>query len=219
MANELLINGLRKAGVEDYQRASERLSLYISELMMFNPALKLVGDKDEKGIIIRHILDSAACYVHFRDRTKSGDTIADLGSGSGLPGIVLAILLEDRQFVLIERMTRRVGFLRGVVAKLKLKNVIVDDRDIKDVDRTFSVLTCRAFHPLSDIAEDTVKLLSAGGLAMLYKGQRKSILSEIEGLERKGYAFMADIIELDVPYLNEERNLCILSDWRNRREL
>lgn len=214
MANDLLIDGLKELGIEDYSSKAEKLSSYISELMIFNPALKLVGDKDEKGIIIRHILDCASAYVYFRDRTKPGDSIADLGSGSGLPGIVLAILLEDREFVLIERMTRRVGFLRGVAAKLKLRNVVVDDRDIKDVDRTFSVLTCRAFHPLSDIAEDTVKLISDGGHAMLYKGQLKSVKSELDSLKQLGYSFDAENIALRVPNLNEERILCILSDWR-----
>ena len=214
MANELLVNGLRDLGVEDYSAKAEKLSMYISEIMFFNPLLKLVGDKDEKGIIIRHILDSASAYVYFKERTKPGDSIADLGSGSGLPGIVLAILLEDREFVLIERMTRRVGFLRGVAAKLKLKNVTVDDRDIKDVDRTFSVLTCRAFHPISDIAEDTVKLIADGGLAMFYKGQMKSVDSELVKLKEMGYLFDAEKIKLTVPNLNEERVLCVLSLWR-----
>lgn len=214
MANELLVNGLRDLGVEDYSAKAEKLSMYISELMFFNPLLKLVGDKDERGIIIRHILDSASAYIYFKERTKPGDSIADLGSGSGLPGIVLAILLEDREFVLVERMTRRVGFLRGVAAKLKLKNVTVDDRDIKDVDRTFSVLTCRAFHPISDIAEDTVKLISDGGLAMFYKGQMKSVDSELVKLKEMGYLFDAEKIKLNVPNLNEERVLCVLSLWR-----
>ena len=126
----------------------------------------------------------------------------------------MAILLEDREFVLIERMTRRVGFLRGVAAKLKLKNVTVDDRDIKDVDRTFSVLTCRAFHPISDIAEDTVKLIADGGLAMFYKGQMKSVDSELVKLKEMGYLFDAEKIKLTVPNLNEERVLCVLSLWR-----
>lgn len=214
MASDLLVNGLKELGVEEYESKAEKLSAYISELLIFNPALKLVGDKDERGIIIRHILDSASAYVYFRDMTKVGDTIADLGSGSGLPGIVLAILLEDREFILIERMTRRVGFLRGVAAKLKLKNVTVDDRDIKNVDRSFSVLTCRAFHPIYDIAEDAVKLIQEGGKAMLYKGQLRSVESELGSLRKLGFSFEVDNIALKVPNLNEERVLCILSDWR-----
>ena len=214
MVNKLLVDGLKELGVEEYSAKAEKLNAYISEIMMFNPALKLVGDKDEKGIIIRHILDSASAYRYFKERTKAGDTIADLGSGSGLPGIVLSILLDDREFILIERMTRRVGFLRGVIAKLRIRNVIVDDRDIKDVDRTFSVLTCRAFHPVTDIAETAVRLISDGGLAMFYKGQKKNVEEELASLEGKGYLFNSELIALDVPYLDEERVLMVLSDWR-----
>ena len=71
MANELLVNGLRDLGVEDYSAKAEKLSMYISELMFFNPLLKLVGDKDERGIIIRHILDSASAYIYFKERIYS----------------------------------------------------------------------------------------------------------------------------------------------------
>lgn len=214
MADKLLLEGLKELDVADYGEKAELLSLYIKELMLFNPALKLVGDKEEKGIIIRHILDCASGYKTFKGKSNPGDTIADLGSGSGLPGIVLAILFEDRNFVLIERMTRRVGFLRGVIAKLRLKNVVVDDRDIKDVDTSFSVLTCRAFHPLYDIAKDTVRLLGEDGVAIMYKGMVKSVKAELNALSEGGYDYNAEIIPIQVPYLDEERVLCVISSWR-----
>ena len=212
---ELLTDGLKKLGISGYEEKSELLYKYVGELMLFNPALKLVGDRDERGIIIRHILDSASGYNVFLECTKIGDTIADLGSGSGLPGIVLASILEDRNFVLVERMQRRVGFLRGVVAKLKLQNVRVLDKDIRDIDEKFSAITCRAFHPLIDIAKDSVKLLDNDGVAIMYKGQRKSVDSELQCLSFD-YDFNASCTALDVPFLNEERVMCVLSGWRKR---
>lgn len=213
--NELLTDGLKKLGIPGYEEKSELLSKYVGELMLFNPTLKLVGDKDERGIIIRHILDSASGYEVFANYTKAGDTIADLGSGSGLPGIVLAIILEDRNFVLVERMQRRVGFLRGVVAKLKLQNVRIQDKDIRDIDESYSAITCRAFHPLVDIASDSVKILADGGVAIMYKGQKKSVDAELKALA-SDYSFSSTCIPLSVPNLNEERVMCVLSGWRKR---
>lgn len=213
---DILLDGLEKIGVADFYKKAAMLKLYISEILAFNPTLKLVGDKDEEDIIIRHILDSAVGYSLFLEYTKEGDIIADLGSGSGLPGIVLAILLEDRNFVLVERMKRRVGFLRGVVARLKLDNVRIEEKDIKDIGEKYNALTCRAFHPLSDIAKDSIKILDSSGYALMYKGQRKSVDSELGQMSANGYTFNADIERLDVPYLNEERVMCVLSGWRKK---
>ena len=211
---ELVFEGLKKIGIPDYKEKAELLGLYIDELLFFNPSLKLIGDKEEKDIVVRHILDCASGYDCFQRYTKPGDTIADLGSGSGLPGIVLAILLGDRNFVLVERMQRRVGFLRGVVAKLKLGNARIEDKDIKDIRESYNALTCRAFHPLSDIAKDCVKLLCPSGYSLMYKGQRKSVESELKDLEEKGFSFEAMLEEISVPYLKEERVMCVLSGWR-----
>ena len=213
--NKLLLDGLKEINIPDYERKAEILSSYIKELLFFNPTLKLVGDKDENGIVVRHILDSAAGYGCFQRYTKPGDTIADLGSGSGLPGVVLAILMDDRNLVLVERMQRRVGFLRGVVAKLKLGNARIEDKDIHDIRESYSAITCRAFHPLSDIAKDSVKLLEPSGYALMYKGQRKSVDAELSELE-KGFDLNASIERLDVPYLDEERIMCVLSGWRRK---
>ena len=65
MDKELLISGLKRIGIEDDGRIADRLSIFVSEIMLFNPALKLVGDKDPDEIIIRHVLDSAAAYPVF----------------------------------------------------------------------------------------------------------------------------------------------------------
>ncbi len=214
--NEILLEGLKRIGVSDYKEKAEKLEIYIKELLFFNPSLKLIGDKDENGITIRHILDSASGYMCFKEYTRPGDSIADLGSGSGLPGIVLAILFPDRSFVLVERMQRRVGFLRGVVAKLALSNVRIEDKDIKDIKERYSALTCRAFHPLSDIAKDSVKLLGPSGVALMYKGLRKSVEKELSDLDVSGFLFDAKVIDLDVPYLEQERVMCVLSGWRKK---
>lgn len=213
---DILLDGLKKLGIGECEGKARILNAYIDEIMLFNPSLKLVGSTERDDIIIRHILDSAAGYRLFFEYTKKGDIIADLGSGSGLPGVVLAILLNDRGFVLVERMKRRVGFLRGVVARLKLDNVRIEEKDIKDIGEKYNALTCRAFHPLSDIAKDSIKLLEPSGYALMYKGQRKSIDKELGELSANGYIFDSLLEWLDVPYLNEERNMCVLSGWRKK---
>ena len=99
MDKELLVSGLGRIGAPSDERTEVRLERFISEIMLFNPALKLVGDKDPDEIIIRHVLDSAAAYPVFMKETAEGAVIADLGSGAGFPGVVLSILMPDRVFM------------------------------------------------------------------------------------------------------------------------
>ncbi len=210
-----LYGGLVKLGVDSAEEKALKLNEYVKEIMLFNPLLKLVGEKSEDEIISRHILDSASAYSIFKKETKKGDSIADLGSGAGLPGVVLAILFPDREFTLIERMNRRAGFLRGVLAKLALKNACVLECDIKDINRKFSSLTCRAFHPIVDISKSALSLLSDDGKAFFYKGQLINAEAELNELAAS-YAFLSDIEGLQVPYLDAERVMITLKEWRKK---
>ena len=110
MADDIILSGLKAYGVDKAEDKAIILEKYLNEIMLFNPTLKLVGEKERDEIIYRHILDSASAYPLFSSMTKTSSTIADLGTGAGLPGVVLAILFPDRNFVLIDRMTRRIGF-------------------------------------------------------------------------------------------------------------
>ena len=130
MADDIILSGLKAYSVDKAEDKAIILEKYLNEIMLFNPTLKLVGEKERDEIIYRHILDSASAYPLFSSMTKTSSTIADLGTGAGLPGVVLAILFPDRNFVLIDRMTRRIGFLRAVKAKLNLVNVEIVSKDI-----------------------------------------------------------------------------------------
>ena len=158
----------------------DALADYVSEIMLFNPVYKLVGQTDADEIIIAHVLDSAAGCPAFMEMTEPEAVIADLGTGAGLPGIVLSILMPDRHFVLIERMRRRVQFLMGAVARLHLSNAEISEKDIKDEKRAFDAVTARAFHPLYDIIDDVQPILKPDAPAIFYKGQRSNAESELE---------------------------------------
>lgn len=211
MTDNIILEGLTSFGVEKAEDKAIVLSSYLDLVMSFNPSLKLVGEKERDEIARRHILDSASAYPVFLENTEAGDQIGDLGSGAGFPGIVLAILFPDRNFVLIDRMTRRIGFLRIVKAKLNLENVEILDKDIKDVKRNFSVITCRAFRPLSEIGEEVVALTSS---AILYKAVEDNIEKELETLRFQGFVFNASILPVSIPGENARRNIVVMKEWR-----
>ena len=211
MTDNIILEGLKSFGVEKAEDKAIVLSSYLDLVMSFNPSLKLVGEKERDEIARRHILDSASAYPVFLENTEAGDQIGDLGSGAGFPGIVLAILFPDRNFVLIDRKTRRIGFLRIVKAKLNLENVEILDKDIKDVKRNFSVITCRAFRPLSEIGEEVVALTSS---AILYKAVEDNIEKELETLRSQGFVFNASILPVSIPGEKARRNIVVMKEWR-----
>ena len=211
MADDIILKGLEAYHVDDAKEKAIVLERYLNEILLFNPTLKLVGEKERDEIIYRHLLDSAAAYGVFSSLTKPSSTIADLGSGAGLPGIVLAILFHDRNFVLIDRMTRRIGFLRGVKAKLNLKNVEIVSLDISDVKTTFDYVTSRAFRPLSAVADDMMKLAPE---AILYKGTQENIKEELDELKNSGYSFSSSIYPISPFEEKGERNIVVINSWR-----
>ncbi len=214
MDRDLLISGMERIGAPHGDAEIGSLSTFIEEILLFNPVLKLVGDKDPDEIIIRHVLDCAAAYPVFAGETKASDTIADLGSGAGLPGVVLAVLFPDRHFVLVERMQRRSQFLKGVLLRTGLRNAEVDQSDLRAERRRFDAVTCRAFHPVFSIAEDAIRILSDDAPLILYKGQRGNALSELDVLEGGGYSFGSRIEDLRVPYLDEQRTAVVIRGLR-----
>lgn len=206
MRDDLLCQGLEKLGLNVSPSALSKLDTYIKEIELFNPAYRLVSCADRDELVIRHILDCAAGVPVIASCLGPDRTVADFGSGAGLPGVVLACLMEDVDFVLVERMKRRVDFLNNVRLCSSLDNVTILPDDISTVSGTFSCITFRAFHPLYDIISQLDRLLAEEGTVCAYKAHRTYVMAEAEGLD--GFSF--SLVPLKVPFLDEERNMMVL---------
>lgn len=200
---DLLLEGAEKLKLDLTSLQRERLERYISEIELFNPIYKLVSYQDRDELIIRHFLDSLAGVKVFK--ALEGSSIADLGTGAGFPGVVLAIML-DRPIVLVERMKRRVDFLKNVILRCNLKNVRIVSKDVSEVEERFDIVTCRAFHPIFDIIDDVDRILSPNGVFAPYKGKKSYLYSEIENLSN----WDVSITNLHVPFLDEERIIALM---------
>ncbi|WEV59006.1 16S rRNA (guanine(527)-N(7))-methyltransferase RsmG [Bifidobacterium sp. ESL0728] len=142
----------------------------------------IIGPRDVDIIWERHILNSAA-IVPFIESSTDGErfkTVADIGSGGGFPGIVVAACLPDHEVTLIEPMERRIEWLNECVAALKLVNVRVvrkrAEETIKEMKHNksmhpFAVVTCRAVAPMTKLSGWTLPLLKHGGQLIALKGR------------------------------------------------
>jgi 16S rRNA (guanine527-N7)-methyltransferase len=147
-----------------------RIRRFTHALATNGETLGLIGPDEAARIWTRHILNCALLAPEI----PTGSRVADVGSGAGLPGIVLAILRPDSQFVLIEPLERRTRWLREQVAELDLDNVIVFTGRAEDYpeQQSFTVVTARAVKALKGLIPWLEPLAIDGGRIVLLKGQR-----------------------------------------------
>ncbi|WP_282818457.1 16S rRNA (guanine(527)-N(7))-methyltransferase RsmG [Curtobacterium flaccumfaciens] len=143
---------------------------FTNELARRGEELGLIGPLELPRLWTRHILNSALLAPLLKARGR----VADVGSGAGLPGLVLAIARPDVEFVLIEPMERRTDWLRAESDRLGLQNVTVLRGRAEDVADEVVVdqVTARAVSALSKLIPLTVPLVRSGGQLILMKGAR-----------------------------------------------
>lgn len=230
-----LEEGLAKLNFSKNQieRIAPLMENYADEILLFNGAYNLVNASSRDEIFVRHILDSlSAAQEIFRvaekisaesaqsqsENAKKNEseriTIADIGSGGGLPGIPLAAVFPQFNFVLVERMSKRCAFLENVRALLGLENVRIENSELEKIPHeSFEIATFRAFRPLEKkMLANLLAVLKKGGSLAAYKAKRKSIVEEMRLADCSNY----NIIALDVPFLTDEsaeereRNLVLI---------
>lgn len=128
----------------------------------------LVGPRELPRLWSRHIVNSAAVVPFLPGR----GSVADVGSGAGFPGVVVALLRPDLDVTLIETMERRCEWLELVVAELGLDNVVVRRARAEEVKDWYDVVTARAVANLSKLVRLTAPLLRPGGALLALKGER-----------------------------------------------
>lgn len=127
----------------------------------------LIGPREVPRIWDRHIMNSAVVV----DRVQHSATVADVGTGAGLPGLVWAIARPDLDVTLIEPLLRRTTFLQDVVDRLELDNVEVVRARAEDVHTTYDVVTARAVAALDKLGRWCLPLVRPGGVLLALKGR------------------------------------------------
>lgn len=189
--------------VTEQQR--EQLVGYVQLLDKWNKAYNLTSVRDPMEMLVKHILDSLVVSVHLE-----GERFIDVGTGPGLPGIPLAIMHPDKQFVLLDSLGKRIRFLKQVIHELKINNVLPVQSRVEEFDpeQGFDGVLSRAFASMTDMVNWCQHLPKPnGGVFLALKGVRPD--DEITLLPE--WCSVTDIKALQVPELEGERHLVILS--------
>ncbi len=183
---------------------AQPLLAYLALLDRWNRTYNLTAIRDPRDMVAKHLLDSLAMHPHVRDIA----TLADLGTGPGLPGIPLAIAVPSLHVTLVESNGKKARFLREAVRSLGLGNARVAESRAEALDEpgAFAAITARALATLPEILIVGGHLLAPDGRLLAMKGVRPD--DEIAALPA-GWRLEA-IHPLAVPGLAAERHLVVV---------
>ena len=179
----------------------DKLMDYLALMFKWNAVYNLTSLRDPMQMVTHHLLDSLAAVPAF----AKAHNVLDVGSGGGLPGIVLAIVRPDMKVSMIDTVHKKTAFLTQVKAELSLTNVTVYTARVEQlqVSDKFDVITSRAFADLSDFVNWSSHLLADGGRYIALKGVAPKDEQERLPAEWK----VTGLEPLQVPRLGAERHL------------
>ncbi|BCK22296.1 16S rRNA (guanine(527)-N(7))-methyltransferase RsmG [Vibrio cholerae] len=196
---------ISKTSLTVTEQQREQLVGYVQLLDKWNKAYNLTSVRDPMEMLVKHILDSLVVSPHL-----VGERFIDVGTGPGLPGIPLAIMHPDKEFVLLDSLGKRIRFLKQVIHDLKINNVLPVQSRVEEFDPEsgFDGVLSRAFASMTDMVNWCQHLPKPnGGVFLALKGVRPD--DEITLLPE--WCSVTDIKALLVPELEGERHLVILS--------
>ncbi|TXX51591.1 16S rRNA (guanine(527)-N(7))-methyltransferase RsmG [Vibrio cholerae] len=196
---------ISKTSLTVTEQQREQLVGYVQLLDKWNKAYNLTSVRDPMEMLVKHILDSLVVSPHL-----VGERFIDVGTGPGLPGIPLAIMHPDKEFVLLDSLGKRIRFLKQVIHELKINNVLPVQSRVEEFDPEsgYDGVLSRAFASMTDMVNWCQHLPKPnGGVFLALKGVRPD--DEITLLPE--WCSVTDIKALQVPELEGERHLVILS--------
>ena len=205
---ELLAAGIVEMGLNISQEAQQKLLSYLSLLQKWNKVYNLTAVRDPLEMVTLHLLDSLSVLPHIHAKN-----LLDVGSGGGLPGIVLAICLPHLQVTTIDTVQKKAIFMRQVKGELGLDNLTVVNARVENFQpaENYEVIISRAFSEMALFIKVTQHLIAKNGRWLAMKGavpHHEFERAEFEDLGLKP----SNIISLKVAGLEAERHLVIFEN-------
>ena len=195
---------LAQAKIQPNDQQKQQLIDFVNLLNKWNKAYNLTSVRDPRDMLVKHILDSLVVSPHLQ-----GDRFIDVGTGPGLPGLPLAIINPDKQFVLLDSLGKRISFIRNAVRELGLTNVkpVLSRVEEYQPEEKFDGVLSRAFASLKDMTEWCWHLPKPDGMFYALKG----IYQQEEAQNLSDQFQIENVISIEVPTLIGERHLILLT--------
>ncbi|WP_309681254.1 16S rRNA (guanine(527)-N(7))-methyltransferase RsmG [Polaromonas sp.] len=204
-----LLTGLKALGLELSERQLVQLLDYQALIAKWTQVYNLTAVRGPAEMMTHHLLDSLAAVLPLRRHLQQagleqGAKLLDVGSGAGLPGVVLAICCPTLAVTCVDTVAKKVAFIRQAALALKLPNLAGLHARVESMEQPFDVICSRAFASLADFTQWSASALAPHGVWMAMKGKHPA--DELAALPSALEVFHVE--QLQVPGLAAER--CIL---------
>lgn len=212
---KLLHNAQDLFGLQLTPAQIQMLATYERELMVWNEKISLTAIRDEAGIRTKHFLDSLSCVQAWQDKTPQ--TLVDVGTGAGFPGIVLKILYPRLKLTLVESVGKKANFCRHIVDSLHIDDVNIIQARAETLGQqprfreSFDWAVARAVAKLPVLSEYLLPLVKVGGVVLAQKGESAPAESHAaQNALRILGGEMRQMIPITLPGVVEERYLVVV---------
>ena len=178
----------RLSQIKDENKPNDLIKIFIKEILKFNKAHNIVGRFSEEEIVSLDILDCETILEHINPSQK----VLDIGSGAGLPGLIIAINQPKTQITMSEKNKKKAYFIRKMIRTLQLTNATILDKATTPnliTQNKFDVITARALATAPTIIKMSHHLLNKGGKFVLMKGALEKINEEVAQLDNNKYSY------------------------------
>ena len=199
---------LNKINIFPNENQLNKLSKYYELIVEYNKNMNLTGITDKEQVYLKHFYESLT-LTKIIDLSKE-ETLCDIGSGAGFPGIVIKILFPNLKITLIDSLNKRINFLNIVIKELDLKNCEAIHYRIEEYGKInrekFDIVTARAVANINQLLEYSIPLLKVNKYFIAMKGKIDPI-EDYKGALKKLSCNIKKIIEFKLPYENSDRSL------------
>ena len=189
--------GIEKLELENKAYLYNKLLIYKDLLIKWNKVFNLISLKATEEIVTHHFLDCLAVVPYIE-----GKNILDVGSGAGMPGIIIGLCCPEKKITLVDSVGKKTAFLKQTCAELKLSNITVINKRVEDVrtNNLFDSIIARAFSDMQMLIDLTKHLIVNKGT---WYGMKSKKINE----EEINTKYLLEKKVILVPYLDAERYL------------
>jgi 16S rRNA (guanine527-N7)-methyltransferase len=208
MTKEEFIVALKEINITLSNEQLNKLDLFYKLLVEWNNRINLTRIIEEEDVYLKHFYDSLT-LIKAIDLTKV-NTLCDVGTGAGFPGIVLKIVFPNLKITLIDSLQKRVNYLNKIIKDLELTNIIAIHTRGEDYKESFDVVTSRAVANIEKLVNYTMHLVSKDGVFIAMKGDIETELTkEVETKLNKKYQIV-EVKKFLLPIEKSKRSLVVL---------
>lgn len=209
MNKEFFIEKLKKINITLTNNQLEQLEKYYEMLVEYNKVMNLTGITDHDQVFLKHFYDSLT-LSKIIDLTQE-ETLCDIGTGAGFPGLVIKICFPNLKVVLLDSLNKRTKFLSDVINELKLDNIEVvhtraEEYALKNRNK-FDVTTARAVAHLSTLLEYSIPMTKQNKYFIALKANVDEEIKEIDNALKCLNTKIEEKIEFNLPVENSNRTI------------